>query len=1161
MKSYLFLHVIISIFLIAKNAYGQAPALKFTHYGKEAGLNQSSVNAILQDSQGMLWIANFGGINSFDGYTFRSYINDFDDSTSISDNSVWAIYEDNETNLWFGTKSSLSLFNRETNSFSNYFIQEPGANTLAIKTIFQGLNGKLYVGSEGNGLYEFSLDNKHFIPIKSLPNDLKVTNIIEDHNGQLWVASENSGLYRLDKENGTVQHYYVDAGINLATVWSLLCDANGNIWVGTDTEGIVLWNPETDSFEKLSRINDSYLCGSKIKSMKMDSRDRIWIASATKGLSIYDQDLNVFYAYMHQSSDANTLFDNDVSAVDIGQNDVVWLGMYMNGFNKVIETPFHTLKHDPDNKNSLSNNNVYCTYKDSFGDIWFGTFGGGLNKYNLSEKSFTHYRHDPMDKNSISHDWIRIIYEDSKGQFWIGTWGGGLNKLDRKTGKFSSYLPDAENPDYSLNLNIVTALYENNKGELWVGTYGGGINIYQPKTDNFRSIRHRSDDANSLSDDHITSFHEDDKGFLWICTYGGGLNKYDYKTNQFVRFVPDKSNQFSLNNYKVLHIYPEQDYWWITTLGGGLNKFFPEQNRFEAFTTKDGLPDNTTMGMLKYKSGYWISTNSGLTYFNKDEESFSNYTSVDGLSSDDFNLEAYLIDKNGSFYFGAKSGITYFNPHEISPKNTFPNISIKSIEVDGEPISIEKSEEYAIPYDKRISFEYGAINPEKTEKIDYAYRIEGLHDEWQYVGKQRRVEFASLNPGSYTLQVKSTNSSRRWNEDFNELSFYIPPPWYMTWYFRIGLVLAILFCSVGYYLRRVNLLERQKRVLEQKVEERTKTIEEKNQDLNTSYEKLKKLEGFKESLTHMIAHDLKNPLATILGKSSGNDLGNAMQKIHKSGLDMLYLIEDMLEVQKFEEAKMKLVFHDTSLSEVIDLAKAGVLYAAQEKHITISNTVHEDLTVNIDSELCQRVFINLLSNAIKFSPFHSVIDINATPNDQKRAVVSVRDYGEGISDKVKHHIFEKYEQDKVRAYSRTKSIGLGLPFCKLVIEAHGGHIYVESVVEKGSTFFFDLEIVGTLTSIQSKITDIEKPKNRTKMSERDLELVCPLLDRMEALSIYEIGEWYEILQLLEEKGSPELKAWCADIREILVHFDTNSFNNIIESLKVDVRLKNINPTI
>jgi len=191
------------IFIIFNSvAFAQIKSQKFTHFGKEDGLNQSSVNFIFQDSNDFVWIANFGGINKFDGYDFSSYANEFGNDSSISDNSVWAILERKQKDLCFGTKRGLSKYNDEKDNFKNYFISgdNPSSGTLSVKALFVDKNGRFYVGSEGEGLCLFSEKEEKFSLVTAILQNAKMNAITEDVWGNLWVGTWGGGLNKFDKD-------------------------------------------------------------------------------------------------------------------------------------------------------------------------------------------------------------------------------------------------------------------------------------------------------------------------------------------------------------------------------------------------------------------------------------------------------------------------------------------------------------------------------------------------------------------------------------------------------------------------------------------------------------------------------------------------------------------------------------------------------------------------------------------------------------------------------------------------------------------------------------------------------------------------------------------------------------------------------------------------
>ncbi len=1152
------LFFIIVLLLLYFVSSAQKVSQKFTHYGKQDGLNQSSVNFIFQDSREYLWIANFGGINKFDGYHFTSYANEFGIKSSISDNSVWTIFECRDRTLWFGTKMGLSKYNFESDNFVNYFIRDnKSSGTLAVKTLFEDQKGRFYIGTEGEGLYIFSKDKETFALIDELPPTTKISAITEDLSGNLWVGTENLGLFKISSNRSQVVSFVDEKLFQSETIWSLYSDQEGDVWIGTDRDGIVRYDSNTESFvfykEYAEKFN--YKASDKIKSIVKGGKDKLWIGSATKGLSYYSYTEKRFYNYVNDPYDPNSLFDNDVSGIFSGSNNVLYVGFYTKGFDKVIQNPFQVLKNNPKINNTLSNNNVYCMYLDHDDILWFGTYGGGLDRYDPKTTRFKHFRHDENDPTTISHDWVRIIYEDRNGTMWIGTWGGGLNKFNKSTGVFKRYLPIPGQTN-DLNHNIITAIFEDKDGELWIGTYGGGINIYQPETDDFRSIVHDNKNKYSLSDDHITSFYQDETGLIWVCTYGGGLNVYDKNTQKFERFLPDSEKENSLNNHKTLHIFdePDRDFFWITTLGGGINKYYYKENKFLNYTEKDGLSNNSTMGMLQDdKEMYWISSNNGLSHFDPKKETFVNYTMKDGLGSDDYNLEAYAKTKNGVMYFGGKNGVTYFNPTEMEANTAFPIVAFTNIKIE-DSVYNKIPEKLNIPYKSHTIFEFAAINPDKTDKISYAYQLIGQDKDWRYIGKNRYLEFTNLNPGKYELRVKSTNSNALWNKYYTSVVMYIPTPWYMTWYFRGSLVLLFLLASYSYYRVKLNRAERRNKLLERTVDERTKTIQQKNRALSIekdkteeAYTQLKKLENFKNEFTGMLAHDLKNPLVTILGYSSEISNNPNLKSINKSGKIMLNLIENMLEVQKFENTDVKLNISRCNLKNITLEGIEHVSLLALEKRIQINNKVKATYSTSVDKDVIERIFVNLLTNAIKFSKPDKDIEISAKVEGENsdEITICVRDNGSGIPKHLVSSIFNKYWQVEAKDSGVARSTGLGLSFCKMAVEAHGGEIWVTSEINKGSSFFFTLPRLQDSVVVENqndtKNTEFKNPLYDLNLDAKDFNLFNSHIEKINILTIYEMGEWLDVFDDLAIQETDNIKNWKDMMMEALTNFDENAF--------------------
>ena len=245
-----------------------------------------------------------------------------------------------------------------------------------------------------------------------------------------------------------------------------------------------------------------------------------------------------------------------------------------------------------DNK-SIGANPVKCILEDKFGVLWFGTFGGGLNKYDYSKENFIRYTHNIQNPSSISSNDVFTIYEDSNGIFWVGTFGGGLNKFDRESGKFTNY-KNITGDSTSLSQDKVWIIYEDSKGNLWIGTSGGGINIFDRVSQKFTRYEHNESNLSSISSNNITDICEDAYGNLWVSTLGGGLNKVVYnqenKNYSFLHYTHNPNDPYSLSSNDVYKIYLDREnIFWAGTWGGGLNKM----------TTN--LKDNSPVTFVSYK--------------------------------------------------------------------------------------------------------------------------------------------------------------------------------------------------------------------------------------------------------------------------------------------------------------------------------------------------------------------------------------------------------------------------------------------------------------------------------------------------------------------------------------------------------------------------------
>lgn len=350
-------------------------------------------------------------------------------------------------------------------------------------------------------------------------------------------------------------------------------------------------------------------------SVLQDSSGFIWIGTLD-GLNRFDG--NKFKIYKHNVNDLSSLGDNSVQVLIEDGSKNLWIGSWGGGlskFNPETEN-FTQYKHDLDDPQSLSNNRVQSIFEDQEGVIWVGT-GNGLNRLDSETNKFSHYKNNPNDSNSLSHNNILALYEDQTGILWIGTNGGGLNRYDRVTGKFTHYQFDPADPK-SLSNNRVWKIYEDRFGKLWIGTVGGGLNQFDRESGEFTVYRHDPDNPNSLGSDNILSIVEDQDGVLWVGGQQSGLNQLNRDTGEFIHYEHDPFNPRSLSHDGTVSLYVDQlGSLWIGTNGGGINRIDRNRKPISLFQHNPmdvgSLSSSDVRSILEDQSGYvWIGTVDGL---------------------------------------------------------------------------------------------------------------------------------------------------------------------------------------------------------------------------------------------------------------------------------------------------------------------------------------------------------------------------------------------------------------------------------------------------------------------------------------------------------------------------------------------------------------------
>lgn len=367
---------------------------------------------------------------------------------------------------------------------------------------------------------------------------------------------------------------------------------------------------------------------------------------------------------------------------------------------------------------------------------------------------------------------------------------------------------------------------------------------------------------------------------------------------------------------------------------------------------------------------------------------------------------------------------------------------------------------------------------------------------------------------------------------------------YITYTAGGGLVVVLVVALLSY--RSAQQRKGANRLLadqNEQISAQKEEIEAQANSLKETNQRLHELSNYKEGLTHMIAHDMKNSLNVVIGLSDNQPDRHATAQIRQSGQLMLQMVTNMLDVQKFEETKMKLHMTNLQLSALLERSKFHIDLLLAAKNISFNNLNDTSLFVYGDKDIINRVLINLLINAAKYSDIGGKILVKAKVKTG-RLHIAVSDTGKGIHENALPHIFDKFWQNETKAAGYAQSTGLGLTFCKLAVEAHDGQISVESQLGKGTTFFFDLPL-GKPTDEVQNTSPAEAATMQSEISSEELAFLAPFIERVKKLPLYQFGEIQKVLKEIEDR-SPSISQWKKRLNQAVMNWDQKLYAELLQ---------------
>ncbi len=790
-----------------------------------------------------MWFGTQDGLNRYDGANITVYKNNPIDSNSIAANNIICLFQDKAGTLWIGTEGGLTAFNTYTGRYTNYYHSSSHSSLTGsyVSSIYQDRAGTLWVGTIYSGLNKFNPKTRSFTRYYLSPSDTGastvnyISSITEDSSGNLWMGSFGKGLFSFNKSSGAVKCYlqYNDDGKLLYPVGedkvNTICylHRREELLLGTLGNGLEVFNLRERKFVKYYINADTNHASYPrlIKGITADSYGNIWIAAGrNEGVYKFRPDEGRFESHKSALTQNN---NNGCNCITVSDDGIIWAGTN-NGVIYYISTKRNFVNYrDTTDKNS---NVVMSLAREDEGRLWIGTDGGGLISFDENTKT---YNYDKTLNAAINNKSILSLCLDKRAILWIGSWGAGALGYNL----ISGHIIKLDSIDKDLEQATVTCITQDHAGKIWLGTYGKGAFIYDGKSETIESMN----SVNGLSDNRIYCLYEDRNHTMWIGTDGGGVNCYNLNDGKNTVIKKTSGNNV-LSSNSVDCIYEDAaGNVWIGT-GAGLNKYVPGNHRFIHYFQKDGLPNDYIYNIMPDRDGnLWISTNKGLSKFNPNVpneagSAFRNYDESDGVGENEFNQGACLKTNDGRMIFGGMNGLVSFYPEKVVGNTHIPSVYITSCELFGKEYQMDTlttAKKYLELSWKNntLSFSFVGLNYEIPSKNRYSYMMEGVDKDWSPPSTRHFASYAQLPPGDYVLRVRASNNDGVWNNNGAALYIRIVPPFWRTNWFYATCIILILVSFFGFVRYRTNRIQKEKKILEAKVEERTRELAQRTQEL------------------------------------------------------------------------------------------------------------------------------------------------------------------------------------------------------------------------------------------------------------------------------------------------------------------------------------------
>jgi signal transduction histidine kinase/ligand-binding sensor domain-containing protein/DNA-binding NarL/FixJ family response regulator len=1002
------------------------------------GLSNDFVVGLAIDGQGYVWVATEAGVNRIAGKMCQP----FPQSALTDGQRITAIFWHAMTNqMLIGSERGLTVYRPATGTKCELTARD-GLVASSIDCITMAGNDDVWLVYSSGQVQRLDCRT-----LKATTLNIKQTYrnrcALDDGQGHLYIGHSQNGMSIVDISDGTMRHYESPSdqrqgevanrlpGNNVRKIFR---DDRGRIWVGTDN-GMARFLPATGTFEKVAHADGDY--DYNVYDILQSRDGTLWVATdigGVVGLSA-SGDMRFDHSLQLKTSSLNT---RCLAQDEFGN---FWVGNHSTGvdFFSAQESDFTVVGRAENNSNLHP---VYALAPDVDG-IGFWSVGQDEMMFWRDGKEVKWWTGEYRTRQR--HSSARCVMADREGYVWVGVDDCGVFRFNRRTERFEHI------PLYPEELDVLS-FAEDGQGGVWIGGEAGVYHYADGKVTSQEMV-------NKVLKAPVSYFDVIDDHRLFMATIGDGIYLFDLANNTHRQLnIRDGLPSAKVNQA----IRDRQRGLWLATDGGLVWLENPATlTGMTVYGTGMGLADSHVLALQQDEHGrIWMSTNSGISCFDKHTSRFYNYNHLDTHVSGGFSVGAAITAGNGLLCFGSAAGICCINPRNMNSRAVLSAPQISSCRAYN-PTDNDTELQLLVPDgDGRVFTTYRQNTLRLTfamrdfaqaDLVDYSYMMKGMDGKWYDIGNDHDVVFRGLQPGHYTFILRAKLRSQDWDHSKEtQLSIVIEPPFWRTWWAYVAyllLTVALVAYLIRQYKRKLtwrNQLELERRESQQK------------QELNEE-----RLRFFTN-----VTHELRTPLTLILGPlddlMEDRDLTQQSRRrvamIQKSAERLRNLINEILEFRKTETQNRRLTVARGDIGKFVREICLNYKELNRNPKVQLVCRIADDLPkIWFDSEIITTVMNNLLSNAMKYTDEGSITTTVEAVDGTLR--IAVTDTGYGITPEALPHVFERYYQAKGR--HQASGTGIGLALVKSLAELHEGSINVESHEGKGSCFTLVIDIDNT----------------------------------------------------------------------------------------------------